>query len=84
MNKTEVQDLLAARRLAATGEGARLRQAAGLAQSEAAAACRVAQATLSRWESGQRRPRGKPAIRWVRLLRTLEQHADGTRGSTAA
>lgn len=33
----------------------------------------VQEATISRWEKGQRRPRGEAAAKWAALLDTLER-----------
>lgn len=73
MNPTDAQDLAAARRLAADGSARRIRVAAGLSCAELAAAIDVTRVTVSRWERGQRSPHGAAAVRWVRLLRRLEQ-----------
>ena len=64
-----------ARGLAASGEARERRLAARLSIAELAAEVGVAPATVSRWESGQRRPRGAAAIRYERLLDDLERQA---------
>lgn len=61
------------RQLAAAGAITEIREKAGLSQSEIARAIGVSQAALSRWESGARRPRGKPAVALALLLRKLAQ-----------
>ncbi|PKQ22322.1 MAG: hypothetical protein CVT65_13970 [Actinobacteria bacterium HGW-Actinobacteria-5] len=69
-----VNDLLmltSARTFAATGDGLRRRQAAGLSLREVAAAVGISPTTLWRWEKGQRTPRGRAAIAWACLLDEL-------------
>jgi DNA-binding transcriptional regulator YiaG len=63
--------LATVRRLAATGEARRIRQAANLSQSEIAAEVRVHEATVSQWESGKQRPRGDAALRYLDVLEAL-------------
>jgi len=65
--------LVKARHLSRSGEAARIRIAAGLSQSEVAATCGVAYATISRWEAATRTPRGRAAIRWARLTARLAE-----------
>jgi transcriptional regulator with XRE-family HTH domain len=60
--------LVRARALAATGEGRRRREAAGLSIRELAAAIGVDAPTLSRWELGRMRPRRASALRWLAIL----------------
>lgn len=50
-----------------------IRERAGLTQAEIAAAVDVDDATISRWESGDRSPRGETGDRYVALLRRLER-----------
>ena len=60
-----------ARQLARSGAGRMLREAAGLNGHELARAIGVDPSTIFRWESGERRPRGKWAIRYVEFLDQL-------------
>ena len=70
---TEVLLVVEARELARSGRATEIRERAGLSKGEMGKAIGVATATVSRWESCQRRPRGAPAVRWVRFLRSLEK-----------
>lgn len=60
-----------ARDLAQSGCGRRIRVASGLSQAEVAAAIGVSPVAISRWEAGERRPRGAGAVAYARLLRDL-------------
>jgi len=55
-----------------TGQGRSLRQRSRLSQRGLAGAIGIHPSTLNRWEGGTRVPSGMAAIRWVRLLRTLD------------
>jgi transcriptional regulator with XRE-family HTH domain len=72
VGKAELLLLSKARHFAASGEGAHIRERAGLHQTDVARTAQVRPSTISRWESGQRKPHGKGAIRWARLLETLK------------
>ncbi len=48
-----------------------LRERARLSQAEVAAAAGVDRATVSRWESGEREPRGELLARYVAILDRL-------------
>lgn len=50
-----------------------IRQAAKVSQARMAAALGINRATLSRWESGQIRPRGDQLSRYLRLLNELQR-----------
>jgi transcriptional regulator with XRE-family HTH domain len=63
---------IAARR-AEDGSGRRIREAARLSLRLIAESVGVQEATVSRWEKGQRQPRGEAAIRWARLLDRLDR-----------
>jgi DNA-binding transcriptional regulator YiaG len=65
--------LIEARDAVRSGRGARLRLAAGISQGELAAAIGVSAPTLSRWEAGDRRPRGDAAVAYARELRKLAE-----------
>ncbi len=72
MTKTEeLVRLSTARRAARSGSGRRIRVAAGLSQAELAEGCGVTPPTISRWEAGDRQPRGEPARRYAELLEAL-------------
>jgi len=59
------------RELAESGEARRLRLRAGLSLGEVARELRVAVPTILRWETGERRPRGKAALWYAQLLEQL-------------
>ncbi|WP_425517046.1 helix-turn-helix domain-containing protein [Miltoncostaea marina] len=60
-----------ARRLAGSGGARAIRVAAGVTLYEVAAACGVYPSTVLRWERGERRPRGRGAVHYARVLREL-------------
>lgn len=62
-----------AKRFAASGEGRRIRKEAGLSQPQLADPIGVDPATLCRWESGKRSPRGEAALLWLDLLEELDR-----------
>lgn len=49
-----------------------IRQEAGLSQRDFGEALGIDRASVSRYESGQRRPRGELLTRYVELLRALQ------------
>jgi transcriptional regulator with XRE-family HTH domain len=61
-----------AARCAQDGSGRRIRAKANVPMSEMAQLVGVKIPTMSRWENGQRRPRGDAAVRWAALLVSLE------------
>lgn len=73
VNNTELQSLILLRRLCASGEARAHRLRANVSLTEAAEACGITPAQLSRWETGQRRPRGDAAMRYARLLASLRR-----------
>lgn len=75
MNTQPILRLATARRLSSSGEGRTLRTQAGLTLQEVATSVGVAISTLSRWENGQRSPRGEAAARWAQLLTDLKHEA---------
>jgi transcriptional regulator with XRE-family HTH domain len=50
-----------------------VRARARLSQAEIAAACGVTPAAVSRWEAGNRKPRGEAARRYAGLIEILDQ-----------
>ena len=56
-----------------SGDAIRLRRKLGLTQARIAGAVGCEAATVSRWESRVRRPRGELAVRYGRLLAELER-----------
>jgi DNA-binding transcriptional regulator YiaG len=63
---------VAARR-AKDGSGRRIREQAKVPMRFVAQNVGVKEATISRWETGQRQPRGDAAIKWALLLDELER-----------
>lgn len=59
----------------ASGAAREARTAAGIRQSEMAAAIGVARSTVSQWESGLRAPDGDHALAYGRLIRDLAKLA---------
>jgi len=62
-----------ARRWAADGTARRIRETAMITQAEMAEECGVTPAAVAAWEAGRRTPSGRPARRYGRLLRRLEE-----------
>lgn len=75
MTNRDLERLRIARAACRTGQARQLRQGAGLSQSEIAAAVGVAQPTVAMWETGQRVPRGTPALRYAAILERLARPA---------
>lgn len=71
-----------AARYAEDGSGRAIRVAARVPMSEMAKLADVKVPTMSRWENGNRRPRGDAAVRWAALLVSLEK-STATRASVA-
>ncbi len=71
MDVEQVVALAELRRKCRTGEARRIRIEAGVSQSEAGAPAGVGPAVVSRWENGERAPRGEAALRYAELLDDL-------------
>lgn len=71
----ELEQLTRARELVASGRARELRIAAHLSQSEIADACGVAPSAISRWEAGDRVPRGRAARIYAAFLTGLEHRS---------
>ncbi len=67
----EAADQAIARELARNGEGRTRRARAGLSQAAVGTICGVSGPAISRWEKGDRAPRGRAAVRYLRLMETL-------------
>lgn len=65
----------ARRRLPAPSERRSIRVAAGLSQEEVAALVGVHRESVSRWELGQRSPRGEMLVAYVEVLDELAKGA---------
>lgn len=76
MDSHDAQGLALVRHLAWSGEARSRRERARLSLSEVARTCGVDTATVWRWETGRRRPRGDPALRYLQLLELLQKGAD--------
>ena len=71
VNSADAVKLARARELAATGEGERIRDKSRLSRAHIGAVVGVSDVTILRWERGERRPSGKPALRYIDLLDKL-------------
>ena len=67
----DVASLAKVRWMARTGRARRIREAAAVTQSELGAAVGVTAACVSRWERGQRVPRGSAAVDYLAQLELL-------------
>jgi transcriptional regulator with XRE-family HTH domain len=76
MNLSDLLLIAEARERAANGEARQLRTAAGLTQLQVGEACGVTGTAVAHWEACARTPRGRPALRWARLLSELASRAD--------
>jgi DNA-binding transcriptional regulator YiaG len=65
-------DLARVRWLTATGQARRIRERAHVSRGELARALGLTGPTVSRWEGGQRFPRGATAVAYLRLLDRLQ------------
>lgn len=70
----DLERLAETRVLAASGQARDVRIAAHLSQSEIAEACDVSPALVSRWESGDRVPRGNSGRIYARLILGLAEN----------
>jgi DNA-binding transcriptional regulator YiaG len=70
-DRLDIADLAAARFLASSGEGRRIRVAARVSLSELAGEIGVTKASLRRWESGLMVPRGRHAAAYLTALRRI-------------
>lgn len=66
-------ELARIRELCMSGEARTTRLAARVSLSEMGADAGVSTATIHRWETGQRLPRGEAAVRYGQLLRRLRR-----------
>lgn len=73
MTPQEVVLLATARAHAQNGTGRQIRQAAGVSLEAIADAIGSSKAVMSRWERGERMPRGTQAVRWAELLGDLKR-----------
>lgn len=66
------------RRACRTGDARAIRLEAHASCAEVGASIDVDQATVWRWENGQRQPRGEAALRYAAVLRLLATTARAT------
>ena len=71
MAKAELSLLIEGRTAASSGRGERLRERAGLNQSDMARLVGVTPAAINRWESGERTPSEVSAIAYAKALRKI-------------
>jgi DNA-binding transcriptional regulator YiaG len=67
-----VLNIIQGRAIIARGAARGLRERAGLTQRDVAAHCGVIESTVSRWEKGERQPRGRKGRNYLMLLVALE------------
>lgn len=73
MDLDQLKRIVTANRHTSDGSARAIRRRAGLTLEEFAERVGVDQSTMSRWENGQRRPRGDAACRWLTALEELAQ-----------
>jgi DNA-binding transcriptional regulator YiaG len=73
MESSELKLIIEGRETARSGRGARLRRVAGISQAELGRAIGVTSTTVSRWERGERQPRGHHAVAYLSALRELSE-----------
>lgn len=72
---TNLDVLARARRYGRTGQGRRIREAAGITLREMARVMNVDATLLSKWERGLVVPRERHAVAWDKHVRQLERYA---------
>jgi DNA-binding transcriptional regulator YiaG len=72
MDSKDLVTLTRVRALARTGRARRIRLKAGASLAEVAIPIGVSKSTVLRWEVGERRPRGEPALKYADVLDALE------------
>lgn len=73
MNVRTLPDVLWVRQSLTDGTARALRKSAGLSEANIADMVGVHEATISRWERGQRKPSAAASERLARVLRLIEQ-----------
>jgi transcriptional regulator with XRE-family HTH domain len=84
LTSRDLDVLLLAQELLASGEAAALRKRAGLSQRQVAARIRTDHTAVGRWERLERRPRGELALRYARFLARLVEHEQAAKMEAAA
>lgn len=77
LNAREARLVVRARQAAKSGRLRELREACRLTQAESGGLCGVTGPAWARWESGDRVPRGRPAVELGRLIERLERLSVG-------
>ena len=80
MTPEEMTLVIEGRRAASTGRGVRIREAAGISQTELAALVGVTQAAVWRWEARSRVPTTRCAMAYARALRQLAESVVSAHG----
>lgn len=75
MNAIKGERLARVKAMAASGEARRVRLAARLSLRDVGLAVGVDQSTVSKWEAGDRVPRGDAAWRYADLIERLQRAA---------
>lgn len=71
MKLSDLEDKLWLRAVIASGEARRLRLENDVTLTDVGSTCGVTYVAVHHWETGQRVPRGAPALRYARVLRML-------------
>jgi DNA-binding transcriptional regulator YiaG len=74
-----VDEVRAKRRFPPPAMARAIRMTAGVSQARIAEELNVDRATVTRWESGRRRPRGRLAVAYADLLAALQAEIDAAR-----
>jgi transcriptional regulator with XRE-family HTH domain len=73
MDEGDLMLLVWLHRTLASGEATAIRESAGLSAASVGGAIGVDPTTPWRWENGHRQPRGEAALRYARLLKSLQR-----------
>lgn len=79
MTNNELRALARVRAMAATGQAREVRTRARLSLADVAGVLGVGVSTVARWETGQRAPQAKVALRYAKLLDDLVLEGAATR-----
>jgi transcriptional regulator with XRE-family HTH domain len=73
MKQNDLSLLIEGRSAVRTGSGQKLRERAGLSQSELARLTGVTPGAICRWEAGERTPSEAAAVAYAKALRRVEE-----------
>jgi transcriptional regulator with XRE-family HTH domain len=73
MKRNDLSLLIEGRSAVSSGSGQKLRERAGLSQSDIARLTGVTPAAICRWEAGERTPSGATAVAYAKALRRVEK-----------